>query len=264
MAIGRISGPLLKANLIRDGVNLAFETDLLYLDVVNSKIGINSADPQFALDIVGTTRTTDLEVTNQFDIGNFTISGNTINSNLPTINFTASGGEATAYHSRLIVNDLELNNNTISTTVSNANLELRPNGTGIVDIQSSANITGNVTIGGNINATGNVTIGGNLVIGDSLFDTVTINASIKSDLVPETDNTYDIGSSANRWKDIYANNFYANTLNLNTFDVGSITMYDNTITTTSGQDLILDPNGSGSLRIGNFSIRNIIIPTLKP
>ena len=61
MAIGRISGPLLKANLIRDGVNLAFETDLLYLDVVNSKIGINSADPQFALDIVGTTRTTDLE-----------------------------------------------------------------------------------------------------------------------------------------------------------------------------------------------------------
>ncbi len=32
MAIGRISGPLLKSNLIRDGVNLAFETDLLYLD----------------------------------------------------------------------------------------------------------------------------------------------------------------------------------------------------------------------------------------
>jgi len=259
MAIGRISGPLLKANLIRDGVNLAFETDLLYLDVVNSKIGINSADPQFALDVVGTTRTTDLEVTNQFDIGNFTISGNTINSTLPTISFTASGGEATAYHSRLIVNDLELNNNTISTTVSNSNLELRPNGTGIVDIQSSANITGNVTIGGNINATGNVTIGGNLVIGDSLFDTVTINASIKSDLVPETDNTYDIGSSGNRWKDIYANNFYANTLNLNTFDVGSITIFDNTITTTSGQDLILDPNGSGALRVGNFSIRDNVI-----
>ena len=28
MAIGRISGPLLKANLLREGVNLAFENDL--------------------------------------------------------------------------------------------------------------------------------------------------------------------------------------------------------------------------------------------
>ena len=65
MAIGRISGPLLKANLIRDGVDLAFETDLLYLDVNNSRIGINTATPQYDLDVVGTTRSTDLEVTNQ-------------------------------------------------------------------------------------------------------------------------------------------------------------------------------------------------------
>jgi hypothetical protein len=33
MAVGRITGTLLKANLLRDGVDLAFETDLLYLDV---------------------------------------------------------------------------------------------------------------------------------------------------------------------------------------------------------------------------------------
>jgi hypothetical protein len=46
MAIGRISGPLLKSNLLRDGVELAVETDLLYLDVVNRRIGINSAAPQ--------------------------------------------------------------------------------------------------------------------------------------------------------------------------------------------------------------------------
>ena len=34
MAVGRISGPLLKSNLIRNGIDLAFETNLLYLDVI--------------------------------------------------------------------------------------------------------------------------------------------------------------------------------------------------------------------------------------
>lgn len=43
MAVGRISGPLLAKNLLRDGVNLAFETDLLYLDVTNGRIGINTS-----------------------------------------------------------------------------------------------------------------------------------------------------------------------------------------------------------------------------
>ena len=42
MAVGRISGPLLKENLLRNGIDLAFETNLLYLDVNNQKIGINN------------------------------------------------------------------------------------------------------------------------------------------------------------------------------------------------------------------------------
>ena len=55
MAVGRISGPLLKANLLRNGVDLAFETDLLYLDVNNSRIGIKTTTPQYELDVNGTT-----------------------------------------------------------------------------------------------------------------------------------------------------------------------------------------------------------------
>jgi hypothetical protein len=259
MAIGRISGPLLKANLVRDGVDLAFETDLLYLDVNNSRIGINTAAPQYELDVVGTTRTTDLEVTNQLDIGNITITGNTISSDLPIINFVASGGEATAYHSRLIVNDLEFHGNTISTTVSNANLELRANGTGKVDILSSTDITGNLNVNGDISATGDITIGGNLIIGDSITDTVTINASISSDLVPESDNTFDLGSSAYRWRNIYAAGVFGSTLSLAQFDIGNLILYDNIITTTTNQDIILDANGTGFVVIGNFRIRGSTI-----
>lgn len=254
MAIGRISGPLLKANLIRDGVDLAFETDLLYLDVNNSRIGVNTSSPQYDLDVDGDAKTLNLEVVNELGIGNFTISGNTISSNLPTISFVASGGEATAYHSRVIVNDIELRDNTISTISSNANLELRTSGTGKIDIQANTTLTGNLGVTGNITATGDITIGGNLTIGDSLADTVIINASINSDLIPETDNTYDLGSASYKWRNIYANNLNATTLDLSTFEVGDLRFYDNVITTDSGQDLIIDPNGTGVVRIGNFEI----------
>ena len=43
MAIGRISGEMLLPNLERDGVDLAIETDLLYFDVVNKRIGIKTS-----------------------------------------------------------------------------------------------------------------------------------------------------------------------------------------------------------------------------
>ena len=58
MAIGRISGPLLAKNLLRDGVDLAFETDLLYLDVTSGRIGIRKNNPAYELDVNGTINAT--------------------------------------------------------------------------------------------------------------------------------------------------------------------------------------------------------------
>jgi len=54
MAIGRISGSVLKSNLTRNGTDLAFETNLLYLDVTNSRIGIGTSSPSTTLDVNGT------------------------------------------------------------------------------------------------------------------------------------------------------------------------------------------------------------------
>ena len=156
----------------------------------------------------------------------------------------------------MIVNDIELDGNSISTINSNANLELRTNGTGIVDIQAPTNITGNLSVTGNITATGDISIGGNLIIGDSIADTITINASIRSSLIPETDNLYDLGSSTYKWRNIYATNVISSTLNLGSFGVGNLFFTDNTISTTSSQNLILDPNGTGRVIIGNFAIFN--------
>jgi len=51
MAIGRISGAMLKANLERLGNDIAFETDSLYIDVTNDRIGINTASPTKSLQV---------------------------------------------------------------------------------------------------------------------------------------------------------------------------------------------------------------------
>ena len=262
MAVGRISGQMLKPNLVRDGVDLAFETDLLYLDVGNSRIGVNKSSPLHDLDVNGTTKSTDLEVTNQFDIGNLTVTGNTIISDLSTITFAPSGAEPTIYNARLVVDDIQILGNTISTEVSNSALELRANGTGIIDIYGNTNITGNLDVTGNINATGNVTIGGNIVIGDSLSDSVTINASINSDLVPQFDNTVDLGSGSYRWRNVYVNNLYTSVLNITMLDVGNLMFRDNEITSTTGQDIIIDGNGAGGVRLGNFRIVDNVITNI--
>ena len=54
MAIGRITGQMLSANLARSGTDLAFETTLLVLDVTNSRIGVGTASPATTLHISAT------------------------------------------------------------------------------------------------------------------------------------------------------------------------------------------------------------------
>ena len=49
MAIGRITGQMLSANLARSGTDLTFETNLLALDVSNSRVGIGTASPATTL-----------------------------------------------------------------------------------------------------------------------------------------------------------------------------------------------------------------------
>jgi hypothetical protein len=229
------------------------------LDVVNSRIGIKTSSPTTDLDVNGHIRSTNITVDNQLNIGNLHFTVNTITSDSNTIVFAAAAGEATVYHSRLQIDDLQLQGSTISTTVSNSSIELDPNGSGTVNIIANTNITGNLVVTGNINATGNVVIGGNIQIGDALTDNIVINASIRSDLVPETDNTYDLGSATYRWRAVYTGTLYTSSLAVPSMDIGNLMFRDNEITTTTGQDLYIDGNGAGGVRLGNFRIVDNVI-----
>jgi hypothetical protein len=254
MAIGRISGPLLKANLVRDGVDLAFETDLLYLDVTNARIGINTASPDTDLEVNGTTKTVTLRVDNQLDIADLTFTGNTISSATNIIDFTVPVGEAVVYHSKLVVDDFEIQNNTISTVTANTPLIISANGTGTIELQSNTNVTGNLYVSGNIDVTGNITVRGNITLGDENTDAIEINARIQSNLVPLTDNFYNLGSADFRWKTIYAGTFITTAITLPELNIGNLTFNNNQISSTTGQNIVIDGNGTGGVQLGNFRI----------
>ena len=55
MAITKIAGELLESNLIRT-TDLAFNTNVLVVDVDNGRIGIGTDTPGFKLDVQGNTR----------------------------------------------------------------------------------------------------------------------------------------------------------------------------------------------------------------
>ena len=62
--VGRISGPLLKSNLERNGIDLAFKdvsssTPTLFLDVNNNRIGVNTQSPIAELQIDSLLKPTD-------------------------------------------------------------------------------------------------------------------------------------------------------------------------------------------------------------
>ena len=96
MAIQRIPGELLQTNLTRSGVDLAFETNLLYLDVTNMRVGIGTSSPgAYKLDVSGDVRITgDLSVvgtTTTIDSNNLTVEDNILTLNSGSSQATSSG-----------------------------------------------------------------------------------------------------------------------------------------------------------------------------
>ena len=57
--------------------------------------------------------------------------------------------------------------------------------------------------GDTVTVSGSLTTTGKLTIGDASTDTVAFEAEISSSLIPDLDDTYDLGSSAKQWKDLY-------------------------------------------------------------
>jgi len=206
--LGRIGGQVLTDNLLRSGVDLAFETDLLYLNVTNQQIGIRDSSPVYTLDINNNIYTNDLTVVTQLAPGNLRFNApNTITTSVGGIDVYINGG-GELFHDRLSTDNLILDGNLIS-SVSNSNIVLDPNGSGTVELKANTNITGNLAVSGNISMSGNLTGLGTLTFGDQTLDTLTVNTDFTQSIIPGDDLTYVMGadagdSSARRWSQIHA------------------------------------------------------------
>ncbi len=87
---------------------------------------------------------------------------------------------------------------------------------GGVGIAKNVTIGGNVNVHGNLHANGSITADGSLTFGDADTDNIVLNADVNSNIIPNTDNTYDLGSSTQEWKDLYVDGIaYIDTINLN-------------------------------------------------
>jgi len=68
---------------------------------------------------------------------------------------------------------------------------------------------GKLEVAGNSTLTGDITIGGNMTLGDADTDSINISADLTSNLIPNADSTYDIGTTSKNWKYGYIEEFSA-------------------------------------------------------
>ena len=68
----------------------------------------------------------------------------------------------------------------------------------------SITTTGNVAVGGNLTVTGTTTFnGGTITMGDAATDNVVFGADVDSNIIPDDDDSYDLGSSSQEWRNLY-------------------------------------------------------------
>jgi hypothetical protein len=117
-----------------------------------------------------------------------------------------------------------------------------------IDQSSSGNalsVSGDSLFTGDITVTGNATISGNLTFGDADTDSISLNADVDSHILPNTDDTYDLGSTSKQWRNLYINGAAnIDSLVADTADINGGTV-DNTAI------------GSTTASTGNFSTLSI-------
>ncbi|MDO8336234.1 MAG: right-handed parallel beta-helix repeat-containing protein, partial [Candidatus Saccharibacteria bacterium] len=165
---------------------------------------------------------------NEVEVGSSATAGRLVisdgSSNTATITFAASSADATfrlpavsagtydicttgatcsGYFSSNISDNLtnaldvqEGTNNyiNVNTTDSSENLSFGNTGT-----NPSYNFLGS----GGLTVDGSATFNGNLTLGNATSDSITFAGYVGSNILPSVDDTYDLGSSSNRWRDLY-------------------------------------------------------------
>ena len=160
---------------------------------LSSTLGVTGTSTLAALDATNITASGTLGVTGISTLGVINVSGSSAFANTTTFNglLNATG-------------NVDLGDSSADTVTVTGRFD-----SSLVPSVSATNNLGSSSLrwatiyGTDIDVTGNITLGGNLVGGDASTDSITINADFTSSLIPNTDNTYDLGSSSKKWANLY-------------------------------------------------------------
>jgi len=62
---------------------------------------------------------------------------------------------------------------------------------------------GHIAVTGNATIDGDITLGGNITIGDASSDSISFGGQVSSDIIPDPSNTYDLGSTTNKFAELH-------------------------------------------------------------
>ena len=96
---------------------------------------------------------------------------------------------------------------------------------------------------GNLTVDGDITLGGDITLCDSDTDNIVIGAEINSHVIPNTDDTFDLGSATKEWRNLYIDgtanidSLVADTADINGGTIDGATIATSDITVGSGKTL---------------------------
>ena len=135
----------------------------------------------------------------------------------------------------------------------------------------STNFEQGLDVEGNVNLTGNIIVGGNTVAGDANTDNVTFNADVSSDIIPDVDKTYSLGTITKRWDNIFGDalNLESGLSAASAVVTTSVTAEEfiststGTPTLSSGSDIIINPTGQVNVTsdievTGNLLVQGVL------
>ena len=115
-----------------------------------------------------------------------------------------------------------------------------------VHMENNLDVDGNIGVGGNLTVTGTTTFnGGTLTLGDANTDNVVFGGEVDSNIIPDDDGSFDLGSSTKEWNDL----FIDGTAHIDTLDVDENAGIIGNLTLTGNGDFNgdLDVDGTTNL-----------------
>ena len=192
------------ANIITASTSLVVDDSVNQLSIGIGSITDTSGSISFGDENLQTTGTlasgvTTVDSTLVLATGSITDSSGQISFGDDNLLTTGSIDAGTAILDRLELDDLVLDGNLVSISTADTDLSLAANGTGVIDLQSAAT-TVDVTTTGTLSVTGQIDVDDIILDGSSI--SVTGNILTAPSIIPDGDNTRNLGSAGARYNTI--------------------------------------------------------------